>query len=173
MKYAVLSDSHDNLYNLEQAMKLIKAQGITTCFHLGDFCAPPFVRAMLMYKEIKWICVWGNVDGAKAKMLLEHKNNPNFDISDEAFRELGLPEGKIFLVHFPLLAQNAAKSGDYKAVFYGDNHKKEVEKLDNGTLLANPGEIAGTATGQPSFGIWDSQTNEMAIVELKDFKIAK
>lgn len=173
MKYAVMSDSHDNFYNLEQAVKIIKQQGIKTCFHLGDYCAPGFVAAMVKLEEINWICVWGNVDGAKAKILLDHGDKANFDISPEAFREMELPEGKIFLTHFPLLASNVAKSGEYKAVFHGDNHAKKVEKLENGTLLANPGELAGFATGQPSFGIWDTEVNEIEIVDLEDFVVTK
>src|SRR3989344_2426426 len=173
MKYAVISDSHDHFYNLEQAVKIIKERGITTCFHLGDYCAPGFIRAMVAHKNINWICVWGNVDGAKAKIILEQKNTPNFDIAEEHFREVETDGKKIFLVHFPDLARHAAKSGEYAAVFYGDNHEKYAEKLDNGALLANPGELAGFATGRPSFGIWDSDTNEFEIVDLADFKITK
>lgn len=173
MKYGIISDSHDNFYNLEQALKIIKRKKIKTCFHLGDYCAPGFVKAMVAYKDIRWICVWGNVDGAKAKILLDQRKSPNFDISNEAFREFETPKGKIFLTHFPLLAELAAKSGVYRAAFYGDNHAKKVEKLKNGTLLANPGELAGFASGQPSFGVWDSNTNEMKIIDLKDFRVTK
>lgn len=173
MLYAVVSDTHDNYYNLEQAVKIIKSRDITTCFHLGDFCAPGFIRAMVSHQDLKWVCVWGNVDGAKAKIILDQKDNHNFDIVEESFREFDTPDGKIFLVHFPLLAQHAAKTGEYKAVFYGDNHTKKVEALDNGTLLANPGELVGFKTGQPSFAIWDSATNTMEIVDLIDFRVTK
>lgn len=172
MKYAVISDSHDHFYNFEQAVKIIKEREITDCFHLGDFCAPGFIRAMAAHKDLKWTCVWGNVDGARAQAVLEQKNNPNFDIAPESFRELEIEGGKVFLVHFPILANHAALTGNYKAVFYGDNHKAKVEKLDNGTLLANPGELSGMATGKPGFGVWDSEINEMELIYLKDFKIS-
>lgn len=172
MKYAVISDSHDHLYNLEQAIKLIKERGISNCFHLGDFCAPGVVRAMVAHKELKWVCVWGNNDGAKAQTVLEQKDDSDFDISAEAFREVELEGRKVFLVHFPELAMHAARTGDYAAVLYGHNHKAKVEKLDNGTLLANPGELSGMATRKPSFGIWDSEANDMELIYLKDFKIS-
>jgi len=55
----------------------------------------------------------------------------------------------------------------YRAAFYGDNHAKKVEKLKNGTLLANPGELAGFASGQPSFGVWDSNTNFKRFFDLR------
>ncbi len=172
MKYAVISDSHDHFYNLEQAVKIIKERGIKTCFHLGDFCAPTFIKAMAAHEGIRWLCVWGNVDGAKAKAILDLKDNPRFDVVDESFRDLELEGKKIFLVHFPELARHAAKSGEYQAVFYGHNHQVKVEKLESGTLLANPGELSGMATGKPSFGVWDSGQNEMELVYLKDFKIS-
>ncbi len=172
MKYAVISDSHDHFYNLEQAVKIIKERGIANCFHLGDFCAPGFIRAMVAHKEFKWICVWGNVDGAKAQIVLEQKSNPNFDIASESFREIEIDGSKIFLVHFPKLAQHAASSGNYRAVFYGDNHEAKAEKLGNGVLLANPGELSGMKTGKPGFGVWDSERNEMELIYLEDFKIS-
>lgn len=173
MKYGVIADSHDNFYNLEQAIKILEKKKIKVCFHLGDFCAPSVVKAMVAHKNIKWICVWGNVDGDKGKVVSDQCKNPKFDIVSETFREFEFSGGKLFLTHFPLLAEIAAKSGIYKAVFYGHYHIKKVEKLENGALLANPGEIAGLKKGQPSFGIWDSITNQIELVDLKDFRVAK
>lgn len=172
MKYAVISDSHDNFYNLDQAVKRILEEGIKTCFHLGDYCAPGFVKAMTDNTDLRWICVWGNVDGAKAKTLLQLGSRENFDIVDESFREYEVSEGLIFITHFPLLAQNAAASGKYRAAFYGDNHTKHSEVVGD-TLLANPGELAGFKSGQPSFGIYDSETNKFQIVDLDDFRVTK
>ncbi|MBI4538583.1 MAG: metallophosphoesterase family protein [Gemmatimonadetes bacterium] len=173
MRYAVISDSHDNFYNLERTLEIITARGITRCFHLGDFCAPGFVRAMLARESFTWICVWGNVDGAKTKILLEQRNNPRFDISEEPFREIEVEGKKVFLSHFPLLARHAALTGEYAAAFYGDDHRKRVEVLKNGALLANPGELAGFATGQPSFGVWDPEHNTMELVDLRDFRVTR
>ena len=173
MKYAVVSDVHDNFYNLQEAIGIIKRRGIKTCFYLGDFCAPSISKAMVAHKDLRWICIWGNVDGAKAQIVLEQWENPNFDIVAETFREVETPKGKVFLSHFPLPAKVAAKSGEYVAVFHGHTHEKKVEKLENGTLLANPGEIGGFVTGQPSFAIWDLDVDEFEIVDLRDFRVAK
>lgn len=172
MKYGIVSDSHDNYYNLTKAVEEMRQRGITVGFHLGDICAPPMID-ILAKTSIHWYFIWGNCDGARSLMLLRNKNATNLDFAPESHRELELPEGKIFLAHFPILAENAASSGKYKAAFYGDNHQKKVETLPNGTLLANPGEIAGTKTGQPSFGIWNPDDNSFEIVDLADFRVAK
>ncbi|MEK7610207.1 MAG: metallophosphoesterase family protein [Patescibacteria group bacterium] len=174
MKYAIFSDSHDHYYNVTKALELVRDQKITRGIHLGDFCAPPVFDILAAEKSIHWTLVWGNVDGARAQTILRFREATNLDFTHDSFRELELEnKKKIFLTHFPLLAQNAAKSGDYQAVFFGDNHLKSVETLANGTLLANPGELSGTRTGQPTFGIWDSESNEFEIVPLTDFKVAK
>ncbi len=57
MKYAIISDSHDNYYNLAKALEEIKSRGITVGFHLGDICAPPMVAQMAEEKTIKWYFV--------------------------------------------------------------------------------------------------------------------
>lgn len=174
MKYAIFADSHDHYYNVSRAIELAKERGITQGIHLGDFCAPPMFDILAQEKSLHWTCVWGNVDGARAQTILRFAKETNLDIHWESFRELELENGKkIFLAHFPLLAQNAAKSGDYQAAFFGDNHLQSRETLPNGTLLANPGELSGTRTGQPTFGIWDSDTNTFEIIALTDFKVAK
>lgn len=174
MKYAIFSDSHDHYYNVTKAVELVKKRGITRGVHLGDFCAPPVFDILGSEKSISWTCIWGNVDGARAQIILRFREATNLDFSADSFRELELESGKkVFLTHFPLLAQNAAKSGDYQAVFFGDNHQKSVEALPNGTLLANPGELSGTRTGQPTFAVWDSETNEFEFITLTDFKVAK
>ena len=173
MKYAIISDSHDHFYNLERAVEIIKDHGIGTVFHLGDFCAPGFFRAMAAHEDIHWVCVWGNVDADKAKILLELGDKSNLEFTEYNFREYDADGAKIFLTHFPKLGELAAKSGEYKAVFYGDDHRKHSEALANGTLLANPGELSGFATGQPSLAIWDSVTNALEIVDLPDFKTTR
>jgi putative phosphoesterase len=173
MKYAFFSDSHDNYYNVTKALEIVKSKNITQVIHLGDFCAPPMFDIFANSPEITWTCVWGNVDGARAQTILRFKDKTNIDFWHETFREVEFDSKKVFLTHYPLLAENAAKSGKYTAAFFGDNHLKSIEKLPNGTLLANPGELSGTRTGQPTFGIWDSERNELELIELKDFKVGK
>ena len=166
MYYGVISDSHDNFDNLNYAINVLKERKILTCFHLGDFCAPTIVSTMLNDNKITWICVWGNVDGAKVKIMQDHCGNERFNIVSESFREFETPEGKVFLTHYPLLARIAAKSGMYIAAFYGHTHIKHIEYI-NGALLANPGEIVGFKTKKPTFGIWNSKTNKIEVIPIK------
>lgn len=159
MKYAILSDSHDNIHNLSRAIEIIKKEGITQAIHLGDFCTQSTFKFLIQETQgINLNCISGNMDvGIDLPLSLE----------------LETERGKIFIVHRPEPAERAAESGNYVAVFHGHTHLKRNEVLPNGTLLANPGELAGSHTGQPSFAVWNSETNEFKIINPNDFKVGK
>ena len=40
MKIAVMSDTHDNIWNLEDALAIIKDEKADLIIHCGDFVAP-------------------------------------------------------------------------------------------------------------------------------------
>jgi len=58
-----------------------------------------------------------------------------------------------------------AKSGDYDAVFYGHNHIKNKERIAD-CLVLNPGEISAHKTGEATFAIYDTKTNDAEIFSL-------
>lgn len=164
MKIAVFSDSHDHLDKMRAALNQVKERGITTGLHLGDFCAPPAVEC-LAESDIHWYCVWGNVDGDRHLSADRVKDKPNMDLATAEFRELELEGRTIFLTHYPKIAEIAATSGMYNAVFHGHDHKMRNEMIGE-TLLANPGELGGFRFGTASFGIYDTETNTLEHVTL-------
>ena len=52
--------------------------------------------------------------------------------------------------------------------FHGHNHELRQEKLENGCLLANPGELAAFATGMATFMIWDTETNDVEVIKIEN-----
>lgn len=48
MKIAILSDSHDNIPNIEKALKWINKEGIKTIIHCGDLCAPGVLNKVIL-----------------------------------------------------------------------------------------------------------------------------
>ena len=95
---------------------------------------------------------------SKGKMILSRTEH----------MEVGIDGKKAFLIHRHDFVKSLAKSGDFNAVFYGHNHIQYVEKLPNGCLLANPGEVSGHGTGKVSFMIWDTQKNEVETIHIKN-----
>lgn len=75
MKVVVISDIHDNIWNLEKALKIIKKRGIDTGIFCGDYCASTSFKMATERFKVAY-CVWGNVDGEKVgitKALYEAK----------------------------------------------------------------------------------------------------
>jgi len=75
MKFAVMSDSHDHIWNLRKAGEIIKSEKCDLIIHCGDFVAP-FVFKELLELDIAVHCVFGNNDGDRhllTKIALESK----------------------------------------------------------------------------------------------------
>jgi uncharacterized protein len=171
MEIAVFSDSHDHLDKVQAAIAQLKERGITTGLHLGDFTAPPILEE-LANSGLRWFCVWGNCDGDRLLSYQRVQQQGTVDLVTTDFRELELEGRNLFLTHYPRIAEIAAVTGMYDAVFHGHDHKIRNELIDtNGgthtqTLLANPGELGGFRYGTASYGIYDTTDNSFELVEL-------
>lgn len=161
MKIAIFSDSHDNIPNLEEFLKLCKQNKIEQIIGCGDLCAPGIIKNILSKFTGKIHLVFGNVaDREKtpkvASMCLNVKHYGDvgkFEIDGK----------KIAITHFPNKAKELASSREYDFVFYGHTHKPWIEKID-ACILANPGTLAGMFS-RPTFAFLDTKNSRL---ELKD-----
>lgn len=151
MKFAIVSDTHDNLKNFQKVITWLNKQNIAIILHCGDIC----------FREI--------LEGAQKNFhgkMYWVRGNGDYNL-DEIPEELKLEIGgrKIFLVHYPDRARRAAESGDFDLVFYGHTHKPWEEKIGRCRLI-NPGEIAGQRL-RPTFAIYDTDTDflELKIID--------
>lgn len=46
MKIGIISDTHDNLRNLEAALEVLQAEGVTRILHCGDVCGPGIIKML-------------------------------------------------------------------------------------------------------------------------------
>lgn len=160
MKFAIVSDTHDNLKNFGKAIDFCNKKKIGLILHCGDICSRETISeaAKKFNGEIKF--VRGNADY-------------NLDELREKM-EIQLGNKRIFFNHYPDIARKAAKSGDHDFVFYGHTHAPKLEKIpaciafseaDAGRgkcLLANPGELAGQIN-KPSFAVCDTETGKLEL----------
>jgi putative phosphoesterase len=161
MLIAVLSDCHDNIWNLEKLLpKLDKADVVLFC---GDFCAP-FTLKMLADGFRRPIhAVFGNNDGDAMLMLTVAKQAGNVTFH-KPIAQLELGGKRIAVAHYPELGEALALSGKYDAVFSGHNHQNQAITVGS-TLWGNPGEVMGRF-GKPTFGIYDTATGQFEIHEI-------
>lgn len=163
MKVAVLSDIHDHLNNLKAFEPIFKeAEALIFC---GDFCAPFSLAAMAELFKGPIYVVFGNNDGDQ--WLLSRVASRFGHVHLEGpFARLEIGGRKIFVVHYPEIAEDVAASGRYSLVCYGHNHQAAAKKL-NHTLLLNPGEVMGRF-GVSSIAIYDTETNEAVFYSLHE-----
>lgn len=164
MKMAVLSDVHDNLWNLDKVIGKIKDEKIDAMIFCGDMCAPPAFRKLAEI-NLPLYMVFGNVDGAQKEIT--HLASTKYDnvVLEKEILEIEIDSKKIAVCHNNIFAEGLASTGKYEIVFHGHTHKVRNEKIGK-TIIANPGEVHGYKTGKCTFGIFDTKKNEFEIKEV-------
>ena len=164
MQIAVLSDIHDNIWNLEKALTLVGQEGAERLLFLGDFCAP-FTLAQLGEGFSGRIdCVFGNNDGDPFLITRVAANYEQVQLHGP-IAELEIDGKQVALQHYPEIARRLAESSAYDAVFSGHDHKQYQQQIGS-SLWANPGEVMGRF-GSPSFGIWDTVSGRFRHVPIQ------
>lgn len=163
MTIAVLSDIHDNIWNLEQALTQLPEHNPAALLFLGDFCAPFTLNQLAEGFSGPIHCVFGNNDGDPYLLGRIASGHPHVTIHGQ-FGDLELHGRRVAINHYPDIAQPVARSGMFDAVFSGHDHKRYQETHGH-TLWANPGEIMGRF-GAPSFGIYCAESNTFRHVDL-------
>jgi uncharacterized protein len=161
MRVAILSDIHDNLWNLARALKSIEEADTLIC--CGDLCSPFVIDELAKFPRDVHI-VFGNNDADLYRITAKAMKTRNCHIHGELFQ--ATLDGRRFAVnHFDYLARPIAKSGDYDVVCFGHNHQLEISR-ENDCLLINPGTIMGAkfSSGKwedtlPTFVIYDTGSN--------------
>lgn len=160
MRFAIVSDTHDNIGNFKKAIKWLNKENIELILHCGDICKQETIdEAVKNFKgEIKF--VRGNADINLEE--LPEKMEIELGVNHSA----GLRARKIFFNHYPDIAKKMAESGKYDLVFYGHTHKPWVEQIGS-CNLACPGEMAGQRF-KPTFAVYNTKTDklELKILEL-------
>ncbi len=157
MVIAVLSDVHDNIWKLADALLQVQAAGAETLIFCGDFCAPFTLTQMGQGFSGPVHCVLGNNDGDPRLLQLNAQAAGNVTLHGQ-YVELPLDGRLVAVNHYPEIARRLAESGQFDLVCYGHNHLAQVEQV-GATVLANPGEIMGRF-GAPSFGLYDTATGQ-------------
>ena len=162
MKIAIISDTHDHLYNLREAVKIIKEEGVSTIIHLGDIISPFVVKEFGVNKVY---AVFGNNDGDK-DLLRERFEAEGYEIQ-RGPRELLIDNRRFLLMHEPHLIDGFIKSGLWDIILFGHTHKLSIE--EGIPLVINPGELCGYLTGKSTFVLLETSDLNYKIVESKNY----
>lgn len=160
MRIAILSDIHDNLWNLEVAMDAVAGSDALIC--CGDLCSP-FVIDELARFEREIHIVFGNNDADLFRITAKAAKQSKIHVHGELFRET-LGHRRFAANHFDYIARPMAKSGDFDVVCFGHNHEFEISR-EGECMLINPGPVMGAKFGggkkqdvTPTFVVYDTVT---------------
>lgn len=163
MKIAVMSDSHDHIWNLRKALAVISAEGCEKIIHCGDFVAP-FMFKELEQAGITVYCVFGNNDGDKGLLTRFAQESLGRIFLYAIIGELTAEECRIAFTHEWPVAEGLASTGKYDLVCFGHSHQHVLKHIGN-TLVLNPGEIMGK-DGSPGFCIFDTDTLNVQLIAI-------
>jgi putative phosphoesterase len=163
MIIGVLSDTHDNLANIQKAVDLFSMNGVEAIIHGGDFCSP-FTLAVfkpLAEKGVKMHAVFGNNDGDR--VLLTRRGEGFCSFSDGVCI-VTLGGRRIIVMHYPDVAEDLFRLGDYDLVIHGHNHQARVEGVER--KLLNPGTCSGYLAKKATVALVDTADLGVALVEI-------
>ena len=165
MLIAVMSDSHDNIWNLQKALGIVKDEGAGMIIHCGDFVAP-FMLKELEETGIPVHGVFGNNDGDQYLLtkfsLTVFSNITLYGI----IGQVDIEGFTIGFTHQSIVAEGLAAGGSYKMVCFGHSHEYLLKKIGK-TIYLNPGEIMGKE-GIPGFCFVNTETAKVERVKLSD-----
>jgi uncharacterized protein len=161
MLIGIISDSHDNMENVQKAVDIFIARGVDKVFHAGDIVSPSVVK---QFAGLDAGFVYGNNDGERVVLPIAVKQI-NGELGGEVLvRECD--EGKIVVYHgtVPTILNALINCGEYRLVITGHTHKI-VNRLEGNTRVLNPGTAHGFK-GPGTFMIYDSAKDEAELIEL-------
>jgi hypothetical protein len=154
MKFAAVSDTHDNLEAVRDLIEDLKAEKIDFLVHAGDVISPFTIRE---FKKLGVKCyfAYGNNDGEK-RLLSEICSQNGWEIGEI----VEFPSGVIYHGTDRRILKILSKIGCL--VVTGHTHEVKIER--DRCVILNPGEVCGYLTGRRTYAIVED--GDISIVEL-------
>ena len=149
MLIGVVSDTHNNLKNIEHIIDLFNDLNVELVIHTGDICNEGSLK-----KFSKLNCelfgVFGNNDRNESG-LNDVINQNSFRFEEPPFL-FKYGNRSIAVFHEPDSIENYIdKNKEIDIILHGHTHRFR-EEIVNGTLIFNPGESAGMQKGNNAIG---------------------
>jgi putative phosphoesterase len=160
MKIAILGDSHDHYENLQKAVNTANEHGCELMLHTGDLGAPKNSINILQQFTGQIKMIIGNNDHEIVGIMRKSFELDNFELIKSArggdSYEDAIDSVRIFMHHYPRIAELAAASGEFDLCIHGHTHEYRQEMVGQ-TMLLNPSAILAEKE-PPSIAIYDTET---------------
>ena len=166
MIIGIISDTHDRLPLIDQAVKTLNELNVELVLHAGDFVSPFVVNS---FKNLKapLIGVFGNNDGDKVS-LKQKFTEIRADIRGN-FAFVNVDGLRIALLHGDNkeLMRSLLELESHDVLISGHTHEPKTYRKGN-TLVINPGETCGLLSGKSTIAIFDTETLEVKTIQLTE-----
>jgi uncharacterized protein len=163
LKIGLISDTHDNIENIQKSVEVFKERNTNIVFHAGDYVSPESIR---VFHGVKLVGVFGNNDFDKSRII-------------DAFNDIGgqikgdVCEFEIDDILFAVYhgtqqerTNSLIQSAKYDVVVCGHTHRTLNSKVGK-TLVLNPGTAKGWFLGyMATVAIFDTITKEVNFIDL-------
>ena len=160
MKIGVVSDTHNNLVNVREIVRLFNAAGVDRVVHTGDITKAKTLD-VLAGLDAPLYGVYGNND-VERESLDASAARHGFVFRDPPL-DLDWADQRIVVVHDPrdLLQPNMDR---HNLALHGHTHMARCER-EKGLLVFNPGECAGHMKGYNAVGVVDLATLQATLLK--------
>ena len=173
MKIMFISDIHGIKTNLEKIKKKFKELKCDKLVVLGDlyYIGPrnkmvegydiAAVQNFLESMKENLICIRGNCDSRVDAFVLEKEF---YDLKKIKIHGL-----EFILTHGDLFNESNIKIKKHSVFLYGHTHIYVLKRLDNGSLVINPGSISLPKNGNPrTYVIFDDEKGIFSLYNIED-----
>ena len=160
MKIGVVSDTHNNLGNVREIVRLFNAAGVDRVVHTGDITKAKTLD-VLAGLDAPLYGVYGNND-VERETLEASAARHAFVFRDPPL-QLEWAGRRIVVVHDPRDLRHLPNN-EHDLALHGHTHMVRCERQD-GALIFNPGECAGHMKGYNAVGVVDLATLDTALLK--------
>jgi len=164
MIVGLLSDTHDRLPLIDEAVKRLNEMNVELVLHAGDYISP-FVASSFKQLKAPLIGVFGNNDGDRT-LLKKKFAEFGADIRGR-FAFVTVDGLRIALLHGDEteLMRSLLELESHDVLVCGHTHVPKTYRKGR-TLVINPGEACGILSGKPTIAILNTETLDLKTIQL-------
>tara|TARA_A100001011_G_C14255151_1_gene819694 strand:- start:1039 stop:1530 length:492 start_codon:yes stop_codon:yes gene_type:complete len=154
MFIGVISDTHNNIKNIDKIISLFNKEKVDLVIHTGDVTKAETLRKFSLL-NCPLAGVFGNNDRSEVGLKEVCEEN-NFQFQEPPL-SLKLDTLRVVVFHEPDLINEYIKNHkDVDIILHGHTHRYREETIKE-TIYFNPGESAGFLEGKSALGLIDTK----------------
>lgn len=161
MKFAIISDIHDNVTNLNKCLNFLKSVGTDELICCGDLTNADTLKALAENFRNKIHLIRGNIeiyDEAETRAYKNVKLYGRTGIFRAGKLNVGICHEPAFISR---LIDSSTVENQPEIIFYGHTHKPWIEDR-KGIKLVNPGTLGGVFQ-RATFSLWDTKDKSLEL----------